>query len=50
MSAAVLNLGVLIKDDKFITGLDKHIFERKIVNIFLPVSFNMCFEYPQHMF
>ena len=44
-------------------GLDKQSFERKIVNIFLPVSFNICFwcskepsqrdgsfEYPQHMF
>ena len=39
------------------------IFERKIVNIYLPISFNICFgcskepshrdgsvEYPQHMF
>ena len=24
-------------------GLDKHIFERKIVNIFLPISFSICF-------
>ena len=45
-----------------ITGLDK-ICERKIVNIFLPIHFNICFgcskepshrggsfEYPQHMF
>ena len=24
-------------------GLDKQIFERKIVNIFLPISFNICF-------
>ena len=44
-------------------GLDKQIFERKIVNIFLPISFNICFggskepshsdssfEYPQHIF
>ena len=43
--------------------LDKLIFERKIVNIFLPISFNIYFgcskepshgdsyfEYPQHMF
>ena len=27
----------------FSIGLDKQIFERKIVNIFLPVSFNICF-------
>ena len=26
-----------------ITGRDKHIFERKIVNFFLPISFNICF-------
>ena len=26
-----------------ITGLDTHFFERKIVNIFLPTSFNICF-------
>ena len=47
------------------TGLDKHnsIFKCKIVNIFLPISFNIYFgcskepshwdgyfEYPQHMF
>ena len=45
------------------TGLDKHTFERKIVNIFLPISFNIyfwcskelsrlegSFVYPQHMF
>ena len=24
-------------------GLDKQIFERKIVNIFFPISFNICF-------
>ena len=24
-------------------GLDKHIFGRKIVNIFLPTSFTICF-------
>ena len=24
-------------------GLDKQNFERKIVNIFLPLSFNICF-------
>ena len=39
--------------------LDKQKFERKIVNIFLPISFSTCFlgaqknrliEYPQHMF
>ena len=24
-------------------GLDKQSFERKIVNIFLPISLNMCF-------
>ena len=27
----------------FYIGLDKQIFERKIVNIFLPISFNICF-------
>ena len=27
----------------FSIGLDKQIFERKIVNIFLPISFNICF-------
>ena len=44
-------------------GLDKQIFECKIVNFFLLISFNICcgcskepshrdgsFEYPQHMF
>ena len=44
-------------------GLDKQKNEHKIVNIFLPISFNICFgcskktshwdssfEYPQHMF
>ena len=25
-------------------GLDKQNFERKIVNIFLPISFDICFE------
>ena len=24
------------------TGLDKHKFQRKIVNIFLPINFNIC--------
>ena len=49
------------KDKKlFIKGLDKQIFWCKIVNIFLPISFNICFgcskelsqsfEHPQHMF
>ena len=45
------------------TGLDNKIFQRVIVNIFLPINFNLCFrcskepshwdssfEYPQHMF
>ena len=32
-----------------ITGLDKHFFERTIVNIFVPISFTISFEYPQHM-
>ena len=27
----------------FFTGLNKHIFERIIVNIFLPTSFKICF-------
>ena len=32
------------KDIKYhyITGLDKDFFYRKIVNIFLPISFNIC--------
>ena len=49
----------------FVCGvdLDKHIFERKIVNVFITTRFNICFgcskepsqrdgsfEYPQHMF
>ena len=25
------------------TGYDKHFFKRKIVNIFLPISFRICF-------
>ena len=29
--------------DELYKGLDKQIFERKIVNIFLPISFNICF-------
>ena len=46
-----------------ITGLDKKKNQRKIVNIFLPILFGICFgcskepshwdgsfEYPQHMF
>ena len=45
------------------TGLDNKIFQRKIVNIYLPINFSACFwcskepshwdgsfEYPQHMF
>ena len=45
------------------TGLDKQNVQRKFVNIFLPINFNICFgcskepshwdgsfEYPQHMF
>ena len=45
-----------------IIGLDKQKFQRKIVNIFLPINFNICFgcskepshwdgsfEYPQHI-
>ena len=45
------------------TGLDKQNFEHKIINVFLTISFNICFgfskelsqwdgsiEYPQHMF
>ena len=31
-------------------GLDKQHFERKIVKKNLPMSFNICFEHPQHMF
>ena len=27
----------------FFTGLDKQTFQRKIVNIFLPINFNICF-------
>ena len=32
-----------LKEEVSIIGLDKHFFERKIVNIFLPISFNICF-------
>ena len=28
-----------------VTGLDKPISERKIVNSFLPISFNICFRF-----
>ena len=28
---------------KCITGLDNKNFQRKIVNIFLPINFNICF-------
>ena len=38
------------------TGLDKQNFQRKFVNIYLPINFNICFgcskgafEYPQHV-
>ena len=30
--------------DGLITGLDKQKIQRKIVNIFLPINFNICFE------
>ena len=30
-------------DHGMYTGLDKQLFERQIVNIFLPISFNICF-------
>ena len=30
-----------------ITGLDKQNFQRKNVNIFLPISFNICFGCPK---
>ena len=30
------------KLNMFITGLDKHFFEHKIVNIFLPIKFKIC--------
>ena len=33
---------ILIQMDKN-TALDKTFFERKIVNIFLPISFKICF-------
>ena len=46
-----------------VTGLDKHFFQHKVVNIFLTISFIICFgcskepshwdgsfEYPKHMF
>ena len=26
-----------------VTGLDKQNFQHKVVNIFLPISFNICF-------
>ena len=55
----LFNLTGLIVD----TGLDKQNFQSKIVNIFLPINFNICFgcskepshldgsfEHPQHMF
>ena len=29
--------------DNVYTGLDKQFFLRKIVNIFLPICFNICF-------
>ena len=32
------------KSQQRIIGLDKQIFKRKIVNISLPISFNICFE------
>ena len=31
------------KQCTIITGLDKKKFKHKIVNIFLPISFNICF-------
>ena len=31
------------KCDNIYTGLDKQFFQRIIVNIFLPISFNICF-------
>ena len=44
-------------NDDICTGLDKQFFQRKIVNIFLPINFNICCgcseepsQYPQHMF
>ena len=39
------NIGSLASALKFLihmVGLDKKIFERKIVNIFLSISFNLC--------
>ena len=52
---------ICTQSDYFGTGLDKQNFERKFVNIFLPISLNICFgcstshrdssfEYPQHTF
>ena len=41
-------LGMKIQSEQklvgiFVSGLVKHSFERKIVNIFLPISYNICF-------
>ena len=33
----------LITNEQLYIGLDKHNFEHKIVNSFLPISFNICF-------
>ena len=54
---------ISVKIASLCKGQDKQNFERKIVNIVLPISFNICFgcskepshydgsfEYPQHMF
>ena len=57
----VLHLQVHIKE--YIIGLDKQKFQHTIVNMFLPINFEICFgcskepshrdgsfEYPQHIF
>ena len=47
LSIVIVALSVAVKESAKVvmkyTGLDKQNFERKIVNIFLPISFNMCF-------
>ena len=34
---------ILQRNLHYVTGLDKQNFECKIVNIFLPITFNICF-------
>ena len=39
---AVVSNGTISFLNGLTTGLDKHKFQRKIVNIFLPINFNIC--------